>query len=1047
MSTKKKGGKKPNAKKAIFAAVRNNDISEAEKLISNGNFDLNNSRDDDMTVLMEACGQGLLDMTHMLLAMGADARFEEPRWNGSALREACQHGHADIVTMLIGAGADKSRALKSACIYRHLDLVKILIGLGADQYVEDGVGKNAFMNAIYGGSLDIVKYLLSIGRESDILFVNTRGETGLHIASDLSIVKYLVEGGVDISLHCFDEKYTALICAAECGRVDVVEYLLGHGADVTAQCNKGWDALMHASYHGRLETVCVLLTAGAPAYTLDAECKSALTVAIEEGEADVAMFILRHLTEGGAEGTVDFLICTSEGKTPLMLAIEKEQEEVVGTLLEHSLPICLLPDNSVVHIPPEKHKYTWTQVLCDRYANAVQGMLRKYHAHASLLAYSQDLLGRRAINIAEPLCRAAFRKHIFFCGLYQFDPTALEHRSATSVVYLASMSQGAEQGQGQDYARQKVALKFMKDRSQFDRERSIRETGNLSAEFTLQLLSHRSADDDTEFATELAGQGLEEYRHMIVMLAADRSLRTIITHDHIAGSDMETVKQLTKQMIHCLEHVHTQGIVHGDLKPLNVVRYGFTLKLIDFDASATFPTEKKYRNTDDAGYCPAPAFCMGGKHSAAYVPPEMLYEDLATDDTEGPTIRLKSVPCGESGDSGPFLVASPSFDIWSLGVVLYELCTDETLFHSDGQDNIDDEKLIQLYQWSDFFKESRLRKIQDPSARNLVAQLLTKDPSRRPSLSRALGHPFFTGKSFTRLVGQKPCYDVFISYRVASDSRHAETLYRRLTGTFHLSVFWDSVSLIPGQPWDEGFCNGLVQSRAFVPLLSRGALRSLPTLNAHSLCDSVLLEYRLAQEFREMGLLDHIFPVFIGDTLTTTPQEYSHYFSSGCHPVFNASSEEGEIGDCDQVVNSVEQQVSQHFNRLSLGAPLFNDVTIQDVLRFITKNQGFFIRGSFEDCFSRCAETISKMVASDNSITVHNKIGVETISFDKVTQKTSISVKENDIITAENRQLMTERDLLLSEIFRLKAKINCEHNEIPDNICCSDDKYVELFND
>ncbi len=58
-----------------------------------------------------------------------------------------------------------------------------------------------------------------------------------------------------------------------------------------------------------------------------------------------------------------------------------------------------------------------------------------------------------------------------------------------------------------------------------------------------------------------------------------------------------------------------------------------------------------------------------------------------------------------------------------------------------------------------------------------------------------------------------------------------------------------------GVSWEEGFCDGLVKSRIFLPLLSKGVLSNFEKLRADSYCDNVLLEYNLALELRERGLI------------------------------------------------------------------------------------------------------------------------------------------------------------------------------------------------
>jgi hypothetical protein len=56
-----------------------------------------------------------------------------------------------------------------------------------------------------------------------------------------------------------------------------------------------------------------------------------------------------------------------------------------------------------------------------------------------------------------------------------------------------------------------------------------------------------------------------------------------------------------------------------------------------------------------------------------------------------------------------------------------------------------------------------------------------KDPDKRPSMDFVLSLPLLTGESSPRLRGEEPAYDIFISYRVASDFANAEKLYNVLT--------------------------------------------------------------------------------------------------------------------------------------------------------------------------------------------------------------------------------------------------------------------------
>ena len=392
---------------------------------------------------------------------------------------------------------------------------------------------------------------------------------------------------------------------------------------------------------------------------------------------------------------------------------------------------------------------------------------------------------------------------------------------------------------------------------------------------------------------------------------------------------------------------------------LNIMRVDGRFKLIDLDASAPL----------------LPGYYAGAKYSSAYVPPEMIYVSTDSENSDNledstnsvdPVIKIKSFvtsdQCSDPSTANvpyPLVQSSIEYDMWSLGVTLFQMFSGEPLFLSNDEDNIDQESLLMLYNWPDDFKRKKLAKISDPLARNLTSQLLNKEPSKRPSADRILSHPFLSGKKSARMVGEDAEYDVFISYRVASDAMHAEILYKSLTES-GVKVWWDKACLLPGVPWEEGFCDGLVKSRAFVPLLSRAAINhpSIPKQNfcrltEESLCDNVLLESRLALELRDRGLIEKIFPIMIGDKQYSKEYAimsdsvdlrmkdrsvksfvYSDYFLSGCHPRAP-----------NLVVAAVEAKLWFHLERQGLGAPLRESLSVSDILNELTANQGGHVKG------------------------------------------------------------------------------------------------------
>ena len=78
--------------------------------------------------------------------------------------------------------------------------------------------------------------------------------------------------------------------------------------------------------------------------------------------------------------------------------------------------------------------------------------------------------------------------------------------------------------------------------------------------------------------------------------------------ERIAGHNWAEIRDVSYSIAVGLDHLHSNGILHGDVKPRNVVRIDGKWILIDLDASC--PLSKEGR--------------AGLKYSEAYCPPEMM---------------------------------------------------------------------------------------------------------------------------------------------------------------------------------------------------------------------------------------------------------------------------------------------------------------------------------------------------------------------------------------------------------------------------------------
>ena len=165
----------------------------------------------------------------------------------------------------------------------------------------------------------------------------------------------------------------------------------------------------------------------------------------------------------------------------------------------------------------------------------------------------------------------------------------------------------------------------------------------------------------------------DEFPYVVTMTRGERSIAEMIAHERVAGRVLETIKKLARQIAENLQVLHAAGLVHGDIKPSNVLREQDSreLKLIDFDASAHLES-----SNDSAGACEDAEKCTVGRKaegSSAYIPPE------------GARCLQEERSC---------LEAKCSYDCWMLGATIYELLTGESLFRRvqrvDSSDTIDE---------------------------------------------------------------------------------------------------------------------------------------------------------------------------------------------------------------------------------------------------------------------------------------------------------------------------------------------------------------------
>jgi ankyrin repeat protein len=218
--------------------------------------------------------------------------------------------------------------------------VEYLLGRpGINLDARAGRGDTAISIACGRGHLEVVKVLFGAGARIDPL---TSGEIGALesaiVQGHLQAIKYLVEeAGADVQRAGFRE-YNALAEAASRGRANIVAYLLDRpGVDINAK-TVGMTALDAACLNGCLETVKLLVAAGARVDPLPGDSIGALAATVSAGHLEVVKYLVE---EAGADERLAVL----HGITPLEVAARRGHDDLVEYLVnlpQHNFKVSAL---------------------------------------------------------------------------------------------------------------------------------------------------------------------------------------------------------------------------------------------------------------------------------------------------------------------------------------------------------------------------------------------------------------------------------------------------------------------------------------------------------------------------------------------------------------------------------------------------------------------------------------------------------------------------------------------------------------------------------
>lgn len=203
-----------------------------------------------------------------------------------------------------------------------------------------------------------------------------------------------------------------------------------------------------------------------------------------------------------------------------------------------------------------------------------------------------------------------------------------------------------------------------------------------------------------------------------------QTLAQVIAH----GLSRDSVRPLAAQIASGLAAAHAQQVVHGDLKPANVmIVANATAKILDFGLSGS---SSRAPVASDSAHPPArsatPASPAGLPPTAAE-PDETL--DAAHSGEEG---GIRGTPAYMSPEQAGGRRASPASDVFAFGLLLFEMLTGRMAFPDTSLTSI-----LTRLQFQDL--AAKLAPQVDAPYRDLLAAMLAREPGRRPAMQEVQG--------------------------------------------------------------------------------------------------------------------------------------------------------------------------------------------------------------------------------------------------------------------------------------------------------------------
>uniref|UniRef100_A0A2S2NJY9 non-specific serine/threonine protein kinase n=1 Tax=Schizaphis graminum TaxID=13262 RepID=A0A2S2NJY9_SCHGA len=219
-----------------------------------------------------------------------------------------------------------------------------------------------------------------------------------------------------------------------------------------------------------------------------------------------------------------------------------------------------------------------------------------------------------------------------------------------------------------------------------------------STESTIYDSSSQGINNENEDSIDK----VDQFMYIQMEFCEKSTLRNAV--DNGLYKEPKRVWRLLREIVEGLSYIHQQGIIHRDLKPVNIfIDSDDHVKIGDFGLATTI-IQRHIPEVDSTNI-----------------------QDIFVDTSQTGNIGTALYVAPELNILGPKAVYNEKVDIYSLGIIFFEMC------HKQFSTDMERIKVLTDLRMNECILPTEFLKIGDPAQKHIIKWLLNHDPCKRPN--------------------------------------------------------------------------------------------------------------------------------------------------------------------------------------------------------------------------------------------------------------------------------------------------------------------------